>query len=633
MTKLAASLPSTPEQPAQRDEVREGAEERSMKAAEAHGAIDRQDLARIGFLTIAAVFLWTANPPAFVGGAATLIGGYPIFKEAIEHLRERRMTMELSMTLALGAALVIGEAFTAVVITTFVLIAEILEGLTVSQGRQAIRRLLDLLPQRVRVRRDGDFTEIAAADLRIGDAIQIRPGERIPVDGTVIHGESRVDQAAITGEPTPVRKGIGARVLAGTVNQAGSLEVRADRIGRDTSFGQIIDAVERADQRRAPIQKTADRLAAYLVYFAASAAVVTFIITRDMRSTISVVIVAGACGVAAGTPLAILGAIGRAARMGAIIKGGIHLETLWAIDAVVLDKTGTVTFGEPRVTAVYPASGIAAHRLIEAAAIAEHASEHPLGRAIVNYAVQRGVRAPEPSHFSYVPGRGVLAMCGAEEILVGNNEFVTGGRLPDLPRETGAASVVFVNRGGEYLGALAIADMPRPEAKRAIAGLHDLGIRTHLLTGDSHAATTSIARELGVDGFEGDLLPDAKLARVETLVRDHTVAMVGDGINDAPALVAANVGVAMGSGTDVARESADVVLIGNDLLRFVDVVKLARRTRNIILANFAGTLAVDAIGMALAALGLLSPLLAAVIHVTSELVFILNSARLVSRSS
>jgi hypothetical protein len=222
MTKLAASLRSTPEQPAQRDEVGERAEERSMEAAEPHGAIDRQDLARIGFLTIAAVFLWTANPPAFVGGAATLIGGYPIFKEAIEHLRERRMTMELSMTLALGAALVIGEAFTAVVITTFVLAAEILEGLTVSQGRQAIRYLLDLLPQRVRVRRDGEFAEIAAADLCIGDAILIRPGERVPVDGAVIHGESHVDQAAITGEPTPVRKQVGAQVFAGTVKPAPS---------------------------------------------------------------------------------------------------------------------------------------------------------------------------------------------------------------------------------------------------------------------------------------------------------------------------------------------------------------------------------------------------------------------------
>jgi heavy metal translocating P-type ATPase len=600
-----------------------------------HGAIASTDLIRIALILLVATLLWFRLWDGFghlrlVGLAATLAGGYPIFKEAFENMRQRRMTMELSMTIALVAALAIGEEVTALVITGFVLAAEILEGLTVSRGRRAIGQLLDLLPRVVWVRRHEQVMEIPIQELRSADLVLVRPGSRIPVDGTVVSGESFVDQAAITGEPMPVQKRAGSAVLAGTVNQSGALEVRGDRIGRDTSFGRIIDAVEHAEHRRAPIQKTADRLAGYLVYFAAGAAAVTFLVTRDVRSTISVIIVAGACGVAAGTPLAILGAIGRAARAGAIIKGGVHLEALWAIDTVVLDKTGTVTFGDARVRAVYPAAGASARRLLEAAAIAEFPSEHPIGRAIIKHASDQGLSAPEPTEFSYRPGHGVRAVYAGEEILVGTSDFVTASRLSELPRDVGSSTMVFVIRGGQYLGGIAVDDVPRPEAGRAVAEMRSLGLKTVLLTGDSRSATELIAWDLGVDSFETDLLPEAKLARVEALCKTRKVAMIGDGINDAPALVAATVGVAMGSGTDVARESADIVLIGNNLLKFVDTVRLARRTRGVILQNFVGTVIVDGAGIALAAAGALTPLLAAVIHVTSELVFVLNAARLVS---
>jgi Cd2+/Zn2+-exporting ATPase/Cu+-exporting ATPase len=365
------------------------------------------------------------------------------------------------------------------------------------------------------------------------------------------------------------------------------------------------------------------------VYIAMTAAVVTFIVTRDVRSTIAVIIVAGACGVAAGTPLAILGAIGRAARSGAIIKGGIHLEALWSIDTVVLDKTGTLTFGGVRVNAVYPAARVSVREVLEAAAIAECRSEHPIGRAIVTYAAEKRIPHREPTRFTSAPGQGVRALYGSEEILVGNSGFVTAGRLPEPPGDAGDSTTVFVVRGGHYLGSVAIADVPRPEAERAIAGLKALAIKTYLLTGDSRPATERIARDLRVDDFETGLMPDEKLARVRALMKTRRVAMVGDGVNDAPALVAATVGVAMGSGTDVARDSADIVLIGNDLMRFVDTVRLARRTHTIIRQNFVGTLGVDGVGIALAAAGVLTPLVAALIHVTSELVFILNAARLV----
>src|SRR5882724_9802163 len=284
--------------------------------------------------------------------AATLIGGFPIFKEAWDNLRKRRMTMELSMTLALVAALCIGQFLTALVIAFFVLFAEMVEGYTVGSGRRAIQTLIDALPRRVRVRRGGEERELGTNEVVAGETIIIRPGERIPADGVVIKGHSFVDQSSITGESLPVEKVEQTKVFAGTINKDGVLEVRIEKIGRDTTFGKIIEIVEQAEKSRAPVQRIADRLAAGLVYFAFGAALLTFIVTRNVTSTISVIIVAGACGVAAGTPLAILAGIGSAARRAIIIKGGLYLEQLSRIDTIVLDKTGTLTLGIPEVTAV-----------------------------------------------------------------------------------------------------------------------------------------------------------------------------------------------------------------------------------------------------------------------------------------
>src|SRR5579859_2014291 len=352
-----------------------------------HGGFERMDAARVLFVALAAAAVWfhlwePFHRVSVIGLAAALIGGYPIFKEAVENVIERRMTMELSMTIALVAALAIGEFFTALVITAFVLAAEILEGLTVGRGRRAIQDMLDFLPKAASVLRNGDFLEVETRSIAPGEIVLIRPGSRIPVDGEVVSGHSFVEQAAITGEPMPSEKSSGSEVYAGTMNQAGTLQVRAARLGKETTFGKIIEAVERAEHSRAPIQKMADRLAGYLVYFALGAAVITFLVTHNLRSTISVVIVAGACGIAAGTPLAILGAIGRAARQGAIIKGGIYLEALGQLDTVFFDKTGTLTLGSPTVTDVHPVQGGGVEALIAAAASAESGSEHPLGKAI-----------------------------------------------------------------------------------------------------------------------------------------------------------------------------------------------------------------------------------------------------------
>jgi Cd2+/Zn2+-exporting ATPase/Cu+-exporting ATPase len=605
------------------------------------------ELARIVFVAVASAAVWFRVWEPFphvsvIGILATLIGGYPIFKEAFENLVERKMTMELSMTIALAAALVIGEFFTALVITVFVLAAEVLEGLTVGRGRRAIQDLLDFLPRTVAVRRDNDEIEIPAAEVRVGDMVIVKPGGRIPVDGLVADGRSFVDQSAITGEAMPVEKALGDKVYAGTVNHSGALEVRADKLGRDTTFGKIVEAVEHAEKSRAPIQKTADRLAGYLVYFALGAALVTFLITHNARSTISVIIVAGACGIAAGTPLAVLGAIGRAAHQGAIVKGGLYLETLAAVDTVLLDKTGTLTFGTPQIREVVPAAGFTERELIAAASIAERRSEHPLAKAIMMRASELDIEGMEPEQFSYTPGKGVVARYQGEDIAVGSGMLLSERGL-SVPSSNASAtngsgsdgvSAVYVARGKQMLGTILIADVLRPEAKDAVAAMQQMGLRTVLLSGDAQNVATAIGRELGVDETVGALLPDQKAAWVSDLrKKNRKVVMVGDGINDAPALVAADVGVAMGSGTDVARESADVILIGSDLNKFVETLRVARRCRGIIMQNFVGTLVVDSIGVGLAAFGLLNPLLAAFIHVSSELTFILNSTRLLPRSS
>src|SRR5580704_10154465 len=295
-----------------------------------HGhALSWRDINRVLFVAAAAGAIWLFGGGSnryitAIGVVCTLVGGFPIFHEAYENIIQRRMTMELSMTIAIVAALAIREVFTALVITLFVLGAEILEGLTVGRGRQAIQRLINLLPRTATVRERGEWKDVGTGQISVGDEVLIRPGARVPVDGEVVGGHSFVDQAPITGESMPVEKAVGALVYAGTINQSGVLEVRVERLGRDTTFGKIIEAVERAEKSRAPIQGIADRLAGYLVYFALAAAAITFLITHNTRSTISVVIVAGACGIAAGTPLAILGAIGRAAQDGAIIKGGLY---------------------------------------------------------------------------------------------------------------------------------------------------------------------------------------------------------------------------------------------------------------------------------------------------------------------
>ena len=394
----------------------------------------RDDLIRIALVALAALLsllgIWRRLVSFdVIALAATVLGGYPIYKEALVNLLARRMNMELSMTIALVAALAVGEFFTANLIVLFVLAAELLEDFTVDRGRLAIRELIDTLPHLAMVRRDGNAVEIAAEDIQIGDVVVVKPGARVPVDGTVVRGNSFVDQASITGESVPAEKLPGAKTFAGSVNLSGAIEVRTEGVGKETAYGRIIEEVERAERSKAPVQKVADRLSGYLVYFALICAAITFLLTRNIRSTISVVIVAGACGIAAGTPLAILGAIGRAARLGSIIKGGIHLEALGTVDTVVLDKTGTLTLGTPIVRGVKACIDSSEEAVVQAAAIAERPSEHPLAKAILKKASDMKLSLAEPMHFAYSPGKGIVSSIDGEQIVVGSRSFLEESRL------------------------------------------------------------------------------------------------------------------------------------------------------------------------------------------------------------
>ena len=605
-----------------------------------HGHVEPFDLIRITITAIVAVLVWFHVWEPFpkvsvIGVAGILFGGWPIFSEAFENLRERRMTMELSMTIALLAAAAIGEFFTALIITAFVLAAEVLEGLTVGRGRRAIGDLLDMLPHTAwLVMGSASPVEVPIEKIRVGDTVLIRPGTRIPVDGKVLSGNSTVEEAAITGESLPQDKLPGARVFAGTLNQTGAIEVAVENLGRDTTFGKIVEAVEKAEQTRAPIQRLADRLAGYLVYFALGSAVLTLLLTHNLRSTISVIIVAGACGIAAGTPLAILGAIGRAAHQGAIIKGGVYLEQLAKVDTVLLDKTGTLTYGKPHVASVEPVDGSTADELLAIAAAAERNSEHPLALAVVEAAQLQKLAIATPLRFRYTPGKGVQANIGAHLVFVGNAAWMEESNVSLPPLSTSAGTRILVARDGRFMGSILIVDQVREGAVEGFRQLQGLELQTELLTGDTEASALAVAASIGIGKVSSGLLPEQKLARVEKLIGlGRTVAMIGDGINDAPALARAQVGIAMGSGTEIAHASANVLLIGNDLRKFAETVKTARWCRAVILQNFYGTLAVDALGIVLAAVGWINPLVAAFIHVSSELTFILNSTRLLPRFS
>lgn len=598
---------------------------------------------RLAAMALAALFsylgIWKAFLPFdFVAIAATLVGGYPVFVQTFRSLRRRAVNMEVSMTVAIVASLLVGQFTVAVVVTFFVLLSEFIESYAVDKGRATIDKLEKSIPRKTLVRRNGVEVEVDVESIRPGEIIIVRDGERIAVDGVLVKGSGFVNQSAITGESIPVEKTIGSSVFAGSVDESGIMEIQTEKIGTQTVFGQIITLVEEAEKGKAPIQKLSDKLATWLVEATIIFAIITFVLTKNLISTISVIVVAGACGVAAGTPLAIVAVMGGLARRGVIVKGGVYVQEMSKIDTVVIDKTGTLTLGDPIVADVIALNGHTEQEVLKFAATAEKLSNHPLARAITTKAGQLGVTLGPTVSSNYVPGKGIVSWYEGQRIAVGNTLLMSDQNIP-LSQEIGTAlageqaagkTAVLVADAEHISGIIGIQDQIRNESRDAVKDLENLGLSTVMLTGDNNAAARAVADQVGISQVHAQLLPPEKVEIVEKLLSSgRKVAMVGDGVNDAPALARANVGIGMGAGTDVAIEEADIVLMTNDLRKVPVIVQASKKAYRAIMQNFYGTLIIDGIGLTLAFEGLLNPLIAAGIHVTSELVFILNSARLI----
>jgi Cd2+/Zn2+-exporting ATPase/Cu+-exporting ATPase len=579
--------------------------------------------------------------PPWVAVAAVLAGGYPIFRNVVRALRNRHVTSHVLMTLGIVGALAIGQFAAAAVIVFFMRLADFVEGYTTERSRQAIKELLKLAPATARVEREGRELDVAVAEVRRGEIVLVKPGERIPVDGTVVDGHAAVNQAAITGESVPVEKGPADTVFAATVCEGGALRIRTDRVGADTTFGQILRLVEQAEAAKAPIQRFADRFTAYYIPVVLLVAVATAVITGNVVAAVATVLVACSCAIAMATPITVLAAVGNAAKRGIVIKGGKYLEALAKVDTIVMDKTGTITVGRPEVTNVAPFGTVDADELLRSAASLERHSEHSLAAAIVRAAAARGFALSELHDFQALAGHGVsgrvddmVLMCGTQRFLEGRGVVMA----PDDRRriapllETGRSLVLFA-RDGVPIGAIALADTTRPEVAGALEALRSLGVRRLLLlTGDRREVAAAIAAPLGLE-YQAEVLPEDKLKVIQELQREgHVVAMVGDGVNDAPALAQADVGIAMGAaGSDAAIEAAHVALMRDDWSAVPDAIRLGRRAFRTIRQNLWFTAAYNVVGMSLAAAGWLPPILAAAAQSLPDVAVMLNSSRLLRR--
>ncbi len=528
-------------------------------------------------------------------------------------LRLTELGIDSLMTLAILGAIAIGEYVEAASLAFLFSLAELLERYAVDRARNSLRALMELAPPTARVRRDGREQEVPVEEVAVGEVVLVRPGDRIPLDGEVVSGQSAVDQAPITGESVPVEKEPGDPVYAGTINQEGYLEVKVTKPSRDTTLAKIIHLIEEAEEQRAPIERFVDRFARYytptVVLTAIGVAAVPPLafgapfVDWFVRA-LALLVIACPCAMLISTPVSVVSAITAAARQGVLIKGGVYLEEVGQVRAIALDKTGTLTRGELVVTDVVSLNGHSEEEVLALAARLETRSRHPIARAIVRHYEHRHGAAPavgpdELEAFESVTGKGVRARWRGQTVIVGKPElFPNAGELEDLPPfqalETQAKTVVVVGTGEEPWGLIAVADEIRPEAPAAIAALRRLGMEVVMITGDNEGTARAVARRLGIEHVHAEVLPEEKVAEIEKLLREFgKVAMVGDGVNDAPALARATVGIAMGAiGTDAALETADVALLGDDLSRLPYLIELSRVARRVIRQNITSSIAV-----------------------------------------
>ncbi len=597
---------------------------------------------RIGVVGLLTILSWTRIPPPNLGFdvavAAILLGGYSILRDAYYSLRAGSVDVPVFMSIAIVASTVMGQYLSAAVVALFVLVFEFLEDFAIDRSRGAIRELMEAETRAARVRRNGKDLEVGVEEIKHTDVVLVRPGERIPVDGVVVEGCGSVNQAHITGESIPVEKHPGDEVYAGTVNEAGVLQIGVSRVGRDATIGRIIELVEDAQASKAPIQRVADRFTTYFTPVVIGASAMAYLITQNMVSAITVLIVACPCTVALATPLAVVASIGKASRRGILIKGGAHLEALSNMDTVAMDKTGTLTVGKPHVTDIRGFDGHDEDEILTCAAVAEKHSEHPLAHAILNEAGERGIEVPDPTSFQTILGRGIIAVYDDEEVILGNRKLLRergihiSRRVEEYVKhvEDRGETVMLIAHDDQVCGAICVADVLRENTRQAIGEIRRRGIRTIMLTGDNPRTAKAVAEDAGIDDVIAEMLPEEKAERVRALMESGgRVAMVGDGVNDAPALAQASVGIAMGVvGSHAAIEAADVALMTDDLTKVPEAIDMGKRTFGTIGHNISIGVLFNIVGVALASLGLLTPIAAAAAHVLPEIGVFLNSLRL-----
>lgn len=574
--------------------------------------------------------------PAWV---AILLCGVPILLEALHGLITAfDIKADVLVSIALVASVIIGEDFAAGEVAFIMQLGALLEELTVARARAGIEKLVKLTPRTARVLHDGQADILPAEQVRVGDLVRVLPGETIPVDGVIVSGQTSVNQAIMTGESMPVDKSAGDSVASGTVNQFGSIDLRAGKVGEDSSIQRMIRLVQTADAGKAKIVGLADRWATWIVVIALSAAVLTWLFTGQIIRAVTILVVFCPCALVLATPTAIMAAIGNATHHGFLVREGDALERLASVRRVAFDKTGTLTLGAPRVAAVHtlcPELDEAA--LFTLVAAAEQLSEHPLGKAIVTSWRENGAGLlPAADQFQMLPGRGVQAVVEGRTILAGNRAMLAEQGIP-LPQAAARAAdasleegctVIYIACDNRAVGLLALSDTVRPEAHAALAEVQALGVEPVLLTGDNEKAARHLARQLGINSWHAGCLPQDKLRYMDdSLAEGQPVAMIGDGINDAPALKRAQVGIAMGGiGSDIAVEAADIALINDDLRELPHLVALSRRMMFVIRCNLTFSMALNFLAITLAITGLLNPVVGALVHNAGSVFVILHSA-------
>ncbi|WP_196598536.1 heavy metal translocating P-type ATPase [Pectinatus frisingensis] len=570
---------------------------------------------------------------------ATLFGGMQRFISGFKDIFNRRITVNVFVTVALIATVAIGEFINAATLIFIMSVAGAFESYTLDKTRKSIRGLLDLAPKKVTVKRNEAEVTIGIEEVQLGDVVVVRPGERIAVDGIVVNGQSSVNQAPITGESIPIEKYKGSQVYSGTLNEEGRIEIETTRIGEDTTLAKIIQLTEKAQATRTPIQNLADRFTQWFLPVVVLIAIGTYLVSKDIRIAVSVLLVACPCAFAIATPTAVTAGISNMARRGILVKGGSYIEEAGKIDTLLVDKTGTFTIGSPTVMDIIGINGVSKQEVISLAAIGEKYSEHPLARAIIKHAKEQGVEIQEPEEFKAEIGKGVIARFNGKVLIVGKEDILEDkGIMLDetikeqmtIQREKGRTTML-VARDSEVVGLIAIADKVRSGVKDVILLLKKIGIKNIImLTGDNVMTAQSIAEEIGVDDFKANMLPEQKQQVVEEMQKQgKKVAMIGDGINDAPALAMANIGMAMGAtGTDVAIEAADVSLMKDDLLSVVDFILTSKKVFQRIKLNIFFSIIYNVIGLTLAAMGMLTPVWAIVFQEAGCLTVVISSTLL-----